>query len=409
MTLRTHQLEILEVMKHTSKGQIIVPTGGGKTLCMIKDAERILFNLGTRGDKTIVIVAPRILLAEQLSEEFLKIIKNVSVLHVHSGETDHKSTTKIEDIYYWNKGTKGHKLVFTTYHSLRRVRESNIDVDTIYFDESHNATQINFVKEVEFFSNNTTRCYFFTATPKHSLSPNKVGMNFEPIFGKEIVSVPAPDLIKQGYIIPPKVKSVKYSNHYGDTHVRDNETLINILKNEDNMEKVLVTAKSTRDISNLITQTDFQLKCHSLKYNVLWITSKFGAIINGVKVSRDKFFKIMNEWGANPDKKFIMFHHSILSEGISVSGLTSCILMRNLDYITMSQTIGRVIRLHKEDIKNIDSGNLKPCDFDGYKKPFGKMFIPVYNNVGISTERRLQTVVDTIFNKGEPAVSVVRK
>ena len=409
MTLRTHQLEILEVMKHTSKGQIIVPTGGGKTLCMIKDAERILFNLGTRGDKTIVIVAPRILLAEQLSEEFLKIIKNVSVLHVHSGETDHKSTTKIEEIYYWNKGTKGHKLVFTTYHSLRRVRESNIDVDTIYFDESHNATQINFVKEVEWFSNNTTRCYFFTATPKHSLSPNKVGMNFEPIFGKEIVSVPAPDLIKQGYIIPPKVKSVKYSNHYGDTHVRDNETLINILKNEDNMEKVLVTAKSTRDISNLITQTDFQLKCHSLKYNVLWITSKFGAIINGVKVSRDKFFKIMNEWGANPDKKFIMFHHSILSEGISVSGLTSCILMRNLDYITMSQTIGRVIRLHKEDIKNIDSGNLKPCDFDGYKKPFGKMFIPVYNNVGISTERRLQTVVDTIFNKGEPAVSVVRK
>ena len=409
MTLRTHQLEILEVMKHTSKGQIIVPTGGGKTLCMIKDAERILFNLGTRGDKTIVIVAPRILLAEHLSEEFLKIIKNVSVLHVHSGETDHKSTTKIEDIYYWNKGTKGHKLVFTTYHSLRRVRESNIDVDTIYFDESHNATQINFVKEVEFFSNNTTRCYFFTATPKHSLSPNKVGMNFEPIFGKEIVSVPAPDLIKQGYIIPPKVQSVKYSNHYGDTHVRDNETLINILKNEDNMEKVLVTAKSTRDISNLITQTDFQLKCHSLKYNVLWITSKFGAIINGVKVSRDKFFKIMNEWGANPDKKFIMFHHSILSEGISVSGLTSCILMRNLDYITMSQTIGRVIRLHKEDIKNISNGDLKPCNFDSYKKPFGKMFVPVYNNVGISTERRLQTVVDTIFNKGEPAISIVRK
>ena len=409
MTLRTHQLEILEVMKHTSKGQIIVPTGGGKTLCMIKDAERILFNLGTRGDKTIVIVAPRILLAEQLSEEFLKIIKNVSVLHVHSGETDHKSTTKIEDIYYWNKGTKGHKLVFTTYHSLRRVRESNIDVDTIYFDESHNATQINFVKEVEFFSNNTTRCYFFTATPKHSLSPNKVGMNFEPIFGKEIVSVPAPDLIKQGYIIPPKVQSVKYSNHYGDTHVRDNETLINILKNEDNMEKVLVTAKSTRDISNLITQTDFQLKCHSLKYNVLWITSKFGAIINGVKVSRDKFFKIMNEWGANPDKKFIMFHHSILSEGISVSGLTSCILMRNLDYITMSQTIGRVIRLHKEDIKNIDSGNLKPCDFDGYKKPFGKMFVPVYNNVGISTEKRLQRVVNTIFDKGEAHVSHVTR
>ena len=394
-------------MKTTPKGQIIVPTGGGKTLCMIKDTIE-QFNRNS-DPKTIVVVAPRILLAEQLCQEFEKHVDGVDILHVHSGETDHKSSTNFEEIIQWWHNSYNNNIIFTTYHSLRRVRESNINVDTIYFDEAHNSVQKNFVKEVEWFSNNTTRCYFFTATPKHSISPNKVGMNYEPIFGKEIVSVPAPDLIKQGYIIPPKVKSVKYSNHIGDNHVRDNETLINILENEDNMEKVLVTAKSTRDISNLITQTDFQLKCHALKYNVLWITSKFGAIINGVKVSRDKFFKIMNEWGANPDKKFIMFHHSILSEGISVSGLTSCILMRNLDYITMSQTIGRVIRLHKEDIKNIDNGDLKPCNFDSYKKPFGKMFVPVYNNVGISTERRLQTVVDTIFNKGEPAISVVRK
>ena len=407
MNLRTHQKEILQIMKTTPKGQIIVPTGGGKTLCMIKDTiEQFNRNSDT---KTIVVVAPRILLAEQLCQEFEKHVDGVDILHVHSGETDHKSSTNFEEIIQWWHNSYNNNIIFTTYHSLRRVRESNINVDTIYFDEAHNSVQKNFVKEVEWFSNNTTRCYFFTATPKHSISPNKVGMNYEPIFGKEIISVPAPDLIKQGYIIPPKVKSVKYSNHIGDTHVRDNETLINILENEDNMEKVLVTAKSTRDISNLITQTDFQLKCHALKYNVLWITSKFGAIINGVKVSRDKFFKIMNEWGANPDKKFIMFHHSILSEGISVSGLTSCILMRNLDYITMSQTIGRVIRLHKEDIKNIDNGDLKPCNFDSYKKPFGKMFVPVYNNVGISTERRLQTVVDTIFNKGEPAISVVRK
>ena len=407
MNLRTHQKETIEVMRTTPKGQIIVPTGGGKTLCMIKDTIEE-FN-GNSDPKTIVVVAPRILLAEQLSEEFIQHIDGVDVFHVHSGETDHPSTTDPEKIIQLYHSSYNNIIIFTTYNSLRRVRESGINVDTIYFDESHNAVQKNFIESVEYYSTYAKRCYFFTATPKHSLSPNKVGMNFEPIFGKEIVSVPAPDLIKQGYIIPPKVKSVKYSNHIGDTHVRDNETLINILENEDNMEKVLVTAKSTKDISRLITQTDFQLKCHSLKYNVLWITSKFGAIINGVKVSRDKFFKIMNEWGANPDKKFIMFHHSILSEGISVSGLTSCILMRNLDYITMSQTIGRVIRLHKEDIKNIDSGNLKPCDFDGYKKPFGKMFIPVYNNVGISTERRLQTVVDTIFNKGEPAVSVVRK
>ena len=34
------------------------------------------------------------------------------------------------------------------------------------------------------------------------------------------------------------------------------------------------------------------------------------------------------------------------------------------------------------------------------------MFVPVYNNVGISTEKRLQGVVDTIFTKGEAQVSI---
>ena len=172
------------------------------------------------------------------------------------------------------------------------------------------------------------------------------------------------------------------------------------------MDKVLVTAKSSKNIHKLITQTDFMAVCHSMKYNVMWITSKYGAIINGKKVTRKTFFNLMNKWGADPDKKFIMFHHSILSEGMNVSGLTACILLRNLDLITMAQTIGRVIRLHKEDALKISTGALKPnINGSGYVKPFGKMFVPVYSNVGIGTERRLQSVVDTIFTKGESQVS----
>ena len=48
--------------------------------------------------KTVVVVAPRILLANQLSEEFLEFIKDVDVLHVHSGETHHDSTTNSQKI-----------------------------------------------------------------------------------------------------------------------------------------------------------------------------------------------------------------------------------------------------------------------------------------------------------------------
>ena len=38
--LRNHQQKTIDVMSEKNKGQIIVPTGGGKTICMIKDADR---------------------------------------------------------------------------------------------------------------------------------------------------------------------------------------------------------------------------------------------------------------------------------------------------------------------------------------------------------------------------------
>ena len=94
MQLRPHQETALDALASNSKGQVNIPTGGGKTLVAIMDAAMELDDYDSRcKDKTIVVVAPRILLAEQLSSEFLEIIQNVSVMHVHSGETHHFSTT----------------------------------------------------------------------------------------------------------------------------------------------------------------------------------------------------------------------------------------------------------------------------------------------------------------------------
>ena len=408
MKLREHQTEVVDTMQKHSKGQIIVPTGGGKTICMIKDAERHLFNLGNRDNKTIVIVAPRILLAQQLCAEFVEHITNINILHVHSGETPYETTTAIDKIYFWHKNSSGHKVIFSTYQSLHKVMRSTIDVDTIYFDEAHNSVQKNYIEAVKHFATKVSRAYFFTATPKESNV--RTGMNDESIFGKRIVDVPAPELVNKGYILPPKVKAKKYNCGFFDSQEQiEKEAILDALKTEDHMTKVLVTAKSTTNIHKLLTKTDFMAICHEMRYNVMHITSKFGAIINGKKVSRKVFFDIMNKWGKDESKKFVMFHHSILSEGMNVSGLTGCILLRNLDLISMAQTIGRVIRLHDNDKRHIDAGDLIPGNFEGYHKPFGKMFVPVYSNIGIGTERRLNSVVDTIFTKGEAQVSIARK
>ena len=387
MQLRPHQNEALAKMRLQRKGQVIVPTGGGKTMCMIEDAKRRFAQDSL--PKTIVVVAPRILLANQLSAEFLEFITDVDVIHVHSGETHHNSTTKADQLEYWVNNSTENILIFTTYHSLHRVEETGISVDTIYFDEAHNSVQKNFYPATEHFSFNADRCYFFTATPKHSRTTEKAGMNHTKTYGNVICQIPAPRLVKQGYILPPKVEVYRSRILKKDELVadRDNEQMVEAIDNLDK-DKVLICAKSTRQIVALVSQTDFVKQLAIRGYSYMYITSKTGAVIDGEKVDRETFFDTLNKWGKN-GKKFVVLHHSILSEGINVNGLEAVLFMRSMDYIGISQTIGRVIRKGNAD------------------KVFGLVCIPVYSNVGISTARKVEAVVDTIFNKGEAATSVV--
>ena len=387
ITLRPHQTDTVNAMWGNDKGQIIVPTGGGKTMCMIEDA-KYRFN-NTR--KTIVVVAPRILLANQLSADFLEHITNVNVLHVHSGETHHTSTTKPEEIKtFCIYPLHLHTIIFTTYHSLHRIQEADIDVDTIYFDEAHNSVQRNFIEAVEYYSMYAKRSYFFTATPKHSRTPKKIGMNDTDIFGGVICNVPAPKLVDEGHILPPKVmvKKIDVTDDSRFGYEKDCDHIIDTIDDVD-LDKILICARSTKQIVNLIGLSKFADELAWRGYSYMFITSKTGGVIDGEKVTREEFFDVLNAWGKT-DKRFVVLHHSILSEGINVNGLEAVLFLRSMDYIGISQSIGRVIR--KGDIT----------------KQFGLVCIPVYDKVGISTSRKVQAVVDTVFKDGQPAISIVR-
>ena len=389
ITLRPHQHRAVAAMQKHTKGQVIVPTGGGKTLKMIVDTLR---QFQSQTAQTVVVVAPRILLAEQLSSEFLEHITTAAVLHVHSGETHHFSTTKPAEIYNWSRRAYKHQLIFTTYNSLNRIQEAGIDVDTIYFDEAHNSVQRHFFPATEHFAANANRCYFFTATPKHSITISKPGMNLPEVYGQVICQVPAPELVKQGYILPPKVV-VKQLPMVHDRQVifeRDADNLMETIDDQ-NLRKILICARATKQIVGLVSQSDFCVQLEQRGYSWMYITAKTGAVIDGRKVDREKFFDTLNAWGKDSSKRFVVIHHSILSEGINVSGLEAVLFMRNMDYIGISQTIGRVIRLGDES------------------KKFGLVCVPVYDKVGINTARSVQAVVDTIFEHGEPAISVIRR
>ena len=410
LTLLPYQQRALDAVQKAIKGSVYIPTGGGKTVVMMEDARQRILN--AKEPMTFVVVAPRILLANQLCSEFEAYLQgmNVAYMHCHSGETHHLSSTKPAVIAEYNDtaiGSGKHQFIFTTYNSIGRVNEANISIDVVYFDEAHHCVKPSNFVGIAQTSANADNAYFFTATPKFKNSVES--MNNTDVYGSNIISIPAQELIDAGSIIPPKV--VAYEAQTVRTKENapfvDAENIIGILSEISDCDapKVLVASPSTRVIWEMFSESDLLQQLNEMGYTIMHITSKHGAYIDKQKVSREVFFETMSEFGADPDKKFIVFHYSILSEGINVHGLTHCIMLRNLPVIEMCQTIGRVIRMHRDDRQAIADGTIKPGQFAFYKKPFGTITVPVQNNYGDRIIKQLQSVIDTVFEKGEVVVA----
>lgn len=410
-SLRPHQQRTVDALRSNERGTVYIPTGGGKTLCMIND---VINHLDTATEpQTIVVVAPRIMLAIQLCEEFMEQVKNANVLHVHSGETKHFKTTKSDRINLFTRmchHVNEHVIIFSTYNSLHRIVDAGIKINALYCDEAHNSVQRNFFPVVALAAVDADRAFFFTATPKFAKN-GKRGMNNAQIYGNNLITVAAQELIECGSIIPPTVKvtELPYERKKETVALTDANTVTTVVDSLDEnvAQKVLVAAPSARIIKHMFANSLVLADLYERGYSVMSITSKDGAIIDGKKVTRDEFFNTLHAWGLDPNKNFVLFHYSILSEGINVPGLTHVILLRQLPVIEMAQTIGRVIRLDRQDAQRISSGALRPTCYANYIKPTGFVTVPVYQNTGRQISNRLQRVVDCVFTKGMPATSWV--
>jgi superfamily II DNA or RNA helicase len=410
MQLRDHQQDSLDALATANKGQVYCPTGGGKTPIMIFDAKRNLES--ATSTQTIVVVAPRILLANQLCAEFTEFITDAEIMHVHSGETHYYSTTKPDQIVVHTAichAAEKHQLIFTTYHSLPKIIESGIEIDVAYFDEAHNATGRHFFTSVAATSFHAKKSYYFTATPRTSKNSQSRGMNNVDVYGPVLNNIPAPHLIANGSIIPPKLEEFNMQVDYTkqNVHFINSDAILNIVDNTENNQKILVAVPSSKVLANIIGHTDILSQLAERGYEVLHITSKMGAFVNKQKVNREVFFDTLTSYGKDPNKKFILFHYSILSEGINCPGLTQCILLRNLNIVEMAQTVGRVIRMHQDDIKRIQQGTLQAGDLSNYTKSYGFVTVPTFGTKNAHTVKRLQNVVDAIFVKGVPPASII--
>jgi superfamily II DNA or RNA helicase len=383
-TVRPYQLEALAALKKHNKGIVAIPTGGGKSLIFLQAVKERLQE--STKPLNIVVIAPKILLATQISNQFkayLKSIKNIFITNVHSGEdgiTDSKvigTTSKL--ITELNQ----HHLMFTTYKSLIKINESGIPLDIAIFDEAHHSTtESNFIGVAQ-TSATAENTFFFTATPKNN--DTKRSMANSDVYGGVIASVSAKELVENDYILPPKVITyeIEVTRTPENSHHVDSETILNFVDEVDiEYPKILVSVPSTQIMMDMFSDTDMLESLNERGYRTFAITSKYGALVDGVKVSREEFFKILHETGLDPESKFITFHISILAEGIDIPSLNCALILRNLPYIELIQTIGRVLRKH-------------------HTKKFGMIAIPVSGSYGKIAARKLQEVVNCIFVEGK--------
>ena len=414
-----YQDRIHQAIRDNNKGIIVSGTGSGKSYTMgWSIQERISI-----GDSVIVVVAPRILLAQQLFKSIDYLTgKNVTFQHlfVYSGEAIrrqekeltseqildvHFSTTSVHDIQAEKERADRNNvplIIMTTYHSLERVIESGIPIDTVYLDEVHNAVSLEFSKSVKQLSEITKRMYSYTATPKKTDSIKGRGNNNEEIYGKVICEVTAKELVEVGAIVPPKI-SYLYS-HINASDVDNVSLTLGIIKqtfehygkrHPQLNHKILFACDGTETIHQLQTQTDLIKWAQQNNIDTFITTSNYGDWVNGVELkSRKEFLERLQEYGGDPNRKMAVIHYSILSEGIDVPGLTGCVPLRNMNPITLTQTIGRVLRMLPVDRRSISEGLVKAGDTNSYVKGYGLVTVPIHKD----SENDLEECVSAIHN-----------
>jgi superfamily II DNA or RNA helicase len=246
----------------SSRGQVVMPTGGGKTLCQI-DAIRFYLNKFKKGKVgVVVILGPRIQLCIQhmkehvhnqwyngfnintsnlsnrvkfhpmavhsgfddvginfkldrakkvkatLSEQQLLVAEELKKLDGALGSSPVVCTTnpleiQIEYDRVCSNNRSGHLLIFATYDSVHRIAEAGIPIDLVIADEAHNLVSNEF-KTLHTIIN-AHRWLFYTATPKTTFSDQGHGMNNEELFGPVIFQVHPSTLIEQGIICKPLI------------------------------------------------------------------------------------------------------------------------------------------------------------------------------------------------------------
>lgn len=424
------QDECLEIMKNNAVGQIILPTGSGKTRIEFEYAKSKLVR---RDDKhqVVIIVAPRIILCQQLIRNFFSFLldKYSSVeenfifcssgrfpsgLKIGKKNFDGIYTTKIDDIAKniknaWKVGIDN--VVFSTYKSFDRcvagVKAGVADKSEVYLlaDEAHYFTRksdsnndgsaFNSLKDnLKLFN---TR-FFFTATPRCSSAEDEDSslMNNKEVYGPVIFSKQPKEMMAAGIICEPRLHNIifeeemteeNFSKVAGDFILKafdkHQEIVTNncgdLSLNDKIGAKVLVAVEGSKQLSMLL-DNGFVEKANAKGISVFYTMSNVGTGSQSKTEEEEDFEKEelrigeflnkINTAGADDTAKMIVLHYNQLTEGIDVPAMTGLITMRGMVRDRAVQSIGRVLRVHPKDREKSLPDN------KNWIKPYSYIIVP---------------------------------
>jgi superfamily II DNA or RNA helicase len=438
---RDHQKEALSKIIGEDIGQIIIPTGTGKTRVQIAIHIQDMidkFKAGKRG--VYVIGAHRLLLCRQLMNELQDLCLNcgipINVLYIGSARYDEKDvfdkyfklgiddktyesfyTTSGKDVkkfYEKTMAVKRNLIVVSTYHSFDRlINIENIDVSS--YDEAHNLTGADFTKNVLEVISNIKRNFYFTATRKTFGEDG--GMNNEDMFGKVLKKVSPREMIDKGEIVEPKFHIVMPKDEaFGIVSNRNEAMLAYTLKDcfiehkkrvkKDSAfpdkigAKLLVSTKGSNEIELIQNNVEFQIWCRENNIKVFSFSSEYGNFENfKEEPNRNKVYESMRNLGDEED--CILLHIDILTEGIDLPSITGVLPLRNLNEIKLFQSTGRALRLLKSDRIKLYKGEMKPSDKHLFTKPYAYVILPMHFEKMDESSADMKATLKRIINEYE--------
>ena len=382
MQLRDYQARARNSVISTTIGQVISPTGTGKSViqgAVFESAIKMADGFGI-----YVILTPRIMLTNQLMKDVANQLMSsgisIRTLTIHSGKAANFVDASEEDYSQYLQSlsrasamgmvrtTNGDDaataireaqardcpiLVCCTYHStpalcraIRLLQEDDADlkIDNVLCDEAH------YIVEEQFFENITevkhyTHCiHFFTATQKVTKGDQATGMNNTDFYGPVVFRATPREMIDSGWMVRPRLHYERAkSDAPWTTMIADAFTEHQKQVNYD--AKMMICCDGTKTILEVVSSSAFNKWADDNQVTVFSITSSTGAYINGEEVDRNEFLSALRSHRG----RAVILHIQILTEGIDVPDITGVMFIRNMGTTRFLQSLGRATRVHPTD------------------------------------------------------------